>query len=165
MSNLATLSVLDLPGGYLDSLRQAALGRGIEIHNERLDDADDLPERLRQLARRGIDALWLPPDPLLINVNTFAVFREFSRANGVPFYAPTAGFVEAGAVAAVAPSFREIGVVAASATLDLLAGVVGNTEVYPAHGETTVNLEAARRAGLSEDDVRRVADRLIETVH
>ena len=162
--HLATLSVLTVPGGYLDSLQNSARAHGIGLHNEQLDDVADLPGRLRQLARIGIDALWLPPDPLLINASTFAVLKEFSRANRVPLYVPTAGFVEAGAVAAVAPSFQQIGIVAALAARDLLKGRALPSEIFPMNSETTVNVGAAHRAGLTDEFVRRVADRLIEAV-
>ena len=163
LRRLATLSVLAVPIGYLDSLHAAAFARGIELHNEHLPAVVELPRRLRQLARLGIDALWLPPDPLLINAGTFAILNEFSRANGVPLYVPTVGLVEAGAVACVAPSFEQIGVAAAVAIRDLLAGGPGPVEVFPVNSETTVNTAAARRVGLSEEVVRRVADRLVET--
>lgn len=163
LRRLAALSVLTVPGGYLDALRSAAQSRGVQLLDVRLADAGELPERLRQLSQSHVDALWLPPDPLLINTGTFAVLKEYSSANDVPFYAPTAGFVEAGAVAAVAPSFRHIGAAAAAVAQRLLAGRPVDSDVYPSQSETTLNLSAARRSGLefAEGDMAERADRIV----
>lgn len=112
------------------------------------------------MASLDIDALWLPPDPLFINVHTFAVLKEFPLANSIPLYVPTSGFVEVGAVASVAPSFRQIGATTASVTKDLLHGRSVPAEVYPTECDIAVNLDAARAVGLLESDVRKSADRL-----
>lgn len=162
LRQLATISVLDISGAYLDCLQVSAQRRNTSVHHERLRAAGDLPAGLRRLTDLGIDALWLPPDPLLINPGTFAILKEFSRANKVPFYAPTAGFVAAGAVASIAPNFEQIGAMAARVATDLLQGRRVADDIFPMDSETTVNAEAARRTGLAEADVRRLAHRIIE---
>lgn len=151
LRRLVTLSVLDADGSDAEQMRRVAGAQGIDVRHETLGDADLLPERLRRLAQEDLDALWLPPDPLLINARTFAMLKEFARANGVPLYAPTAGFVEAGATASIAPSFRDIGATAALAARDLLEERPVAVAVFPAHIETTVNRAAARRVGLRVD--------------
>lgn len=149
LRRLEALTVLDAEGAYLEAMRRYAGTHGLEVRREELQDADLLPERLRRLAREHVEALWLPPDPLLITPRNFAVLKEFSRVNGVPLYVPTAGFVEAGATAAIAPGFRDVGAAAARATLDLLAGRPVPDEIFPTRIETTVNLPSARRVGLN----------------
>ena len=91
----------------------------------------------------------IPPDPLLIDAQSFAVLREFARANDVPLYAPTAGFVAEGAVASVAVSFAQIGRRAASLVGQVLAGEEVPANVYPEETEISINLEAAAATGLS----------------
>ena len=108
MKRLVVFWVLDVTESYLQSVMQVEDDLKVEIVAERLDHADDLPDKLRALMGKNADALWLPPDPLLINPHSFSVIKEFSWANDMPLYVPTAGFVEAGAVDAVSVSFRHI---------------------------------------------------------
>lgn len=148
LKKLAVLWVTDTMTDYAAQLRQAGGEAGLEVTAEQLRDPDQLPDSLRRLNGRGVEALWLPPDPLLINAGSFAVFREFSRANKVPLYAPTAGFAEEGAVAAVGISFAQNGRIAAQAVLEILAGHQVPTEVYSDECEITLNLGAAAAVGL-----------------
>ena len=148
LSRLAVFWVLEAAESYLEQMHQAGKELGIEIAAEKLEHVDELPDRLRALVARGADALWVPPDPLLINAQSFSVIREFSWANDVPFFAPTAGFVEEGAVAAIAVGFPQIGVAAAMAAQQILAGESMPGEIYPEASEITLNLKAAANAGL-----------------
>jgi hypothetical protein len=149
LQRLGILQVLRMPTRFISDMRLAAEDRGMEIFNEHLESAEELPEHLRALMKRDIDALWLPPDPLLINPQSIAVIREFSWSNDIPFYAPTSGLAESGATASVAPSFRQIGVAAAIEVRRILAGDRIQQDVYPSQIEITVNEASAEQAGLS----------------
>jgi hypothetical protein len=148
LRHLGVLWITDAMTEYAGQLRQAGGEAGMEVSAEQLGDPDQLPDSLRRLIGRGVEALWLPPDPLLINAGSFALLREFSRANKVPLYVPTAGFAEEGAVAAVGVSFAQNGRTAARAALDLLAGRELPGEIYPDECEITLNLGAAAAVGL-----------------
>ena len=147
LKRLAVLWVVDTMDDYAVQLQQAGGPLGIEVTAERLRSADELPDHLRRLAGEQVEALWLLPDPLLISASSFALLREFSRANKVPLYAPTAGFAEEGAAAAVGISFAQNGRTAAEVVLALLAGREVPAEVYPDECEVTLN-PAAAAAGL-----------------
>jgi hypothetical protein len=149
LKRLAVLWILGAMDGYVEQLRQAAAKIGVELLVEHLDSAADLPNRLRALAGAGVDALWVPPDPLLINAQNFAVLKDFSWANDAPLYVPTAGLVESGGVASVGTSFRQIGQTAAAVTLRVLQGQNVAAAVYPKRAETTLNTAAAARTGLN----------------
>ena len=148
LKRLAALWILDTMDDYIEQLQRVAADMDIELLNEHLDSGDELPNSLRTLAGVGVDALWVPPDPLLINAQNFAVLKDFSWANDVPLYAPTAGLVETGAVASVGTSFRQIGQVAAALVLQVLEGQTVAGDFYPDRTETTLNETAAARAGL-----------------
>ena len=162
LSRLGILQVLPTPKRFADEMKQAAEQQGVEVFVERMASAEDLPGYLRSLMRRDIDALWLPPDPLLINPHSIAVIREFSWSNDVPFYAPTGGLAESGACAAVAPSFRQIGRAAALEVRRVLSGEPVQEDVFPAQAEITVNAVSAQHAGLQlAPAAREAADRII----
>ena len=163
LSRLGVLRLLPLPEPFAAAMDAAADSNGVEVIVEPLAAPEMLPEHLRALMREGVDALWLPPDPLLINPRNIAVIREFSWSNDVPFYAPTSGLAESGAVATVAPSFRQIGCAAARQARHVLDGVKVQRDVFPREHEITVNTHAAERAGSSITAAALgIADRLID---
>lgn len=132
---------------YIEELRSAFRPLGIAIQAGKLGRREDLPDAMRAMNAKP-DALLVLNDPALINAQTFAVLKDYSWANGVPFYAPTSGLVEQGATACVAPSFAELGRAAAQTARKVSAGSPVGEEVYPEVNELTVNLAAAEKAGL-----------------
>ncbi len=127
---------------YLPQVWEAARIAGVEVRSERLEVPADLPDRVRALYG-NVDAIWLLPDPILVNEQSFSILKEFSWANRVPFYAPTAGLVDRGATASVSTSFREIGREAARAVRDVLRGNPVPGTVYPREVEVTLHAKAA----------------------
>lgn len=161
MKRLAVLWASDSLEEYAEGLREASAAAGIKIFSERLDGPDEIPERLRAINGK-VDALWLSPDPLLVNAQTFSVIKEFSWSNNIPFYAPTAALTEKGAAASISSSYREIGRAAAQAVRRLLSGTSAGSTIYPEKADVTVNLSAAARSGLRiENEAARRADRVI----
>ncbi len=132
---------------YARELRRAAAQAGLELEIDRLSGPNALPDRLRGLKGK-VDALWLAPDPALVNPESFGVLREFAWANHVPFYAPTAGLAEEGAAASISASFRSIGRAAAKAARSALRGDAAGASLYPELDEIVVNQSSARRSGL-----------------
>ncbi|OGS32180.1 MAG: hypothetical protein A2218_07125 [Elusimicrobia bacterium RIFOXYA2_FULL_53_38] len=132
---------------YLRQMRKDAASLGITLTEVRLKNADELPERLRGMPGT-IDAIFFPPDPLLVNVQTFGTVRDFSEQNHVPFYAPTEALVGKGATASVSSSFESMGRGAARMTSRLLNGETVGRTAYPEEIRLAVNLKAADRAGL-----------------
>jgi hypothetical protein len=162
---LERLTVLySLPGfdRYIEEMRTAARSYGMQIRRVRVADPADLPDRLRDLAKSGSDAIWLPPDPLLITPDRFTALRAFSASQRIPLFVSSEGLVEEGAVAAVSCSYRAIGIAAARATRAVLDGRLPKSEVYPEASETTLNLAAARQCGLIvPPDAVRLAARVL----
>ncbi len=128
-----------------------------------MESSQDLPDHLRRLVAHRADALWLPPDPLLVTSQNFTALREFSASNQIPFYVPNEGLVEKGGVASVSSSFRDIGRAAALAATEALSVRPGRKEIHPEKCETTVNLTAANNSGLHTDpEVLRRAGRVLQ---
>ena len=132
---------------YAEKMKKAAAVQGMVFRADRLRGAQDLPGRLRAMKPKP-DAIWLAPDPELINAMSFVTLKDYSLDNGVPLYAPSAGLVEQGATASVGADFAEIGRMAAVAAVKADAGESGQDEVYPEVMETSVNLTAAAKTGL-----------------
>lgn len=141
---------------YLPLVQEAGARLGVAVESVEMANDEDIPLLLRSLAGR-VDALWLPPDPLLISEDNFRSFRLFARANRVPLYAPMSGLVERGATASVGVSFRSIGREAARAARRTLDGRAPARLNFPGPVETTLSLSAAERTGLKIGDAARSA--------
>jgi hypothetical protein len=135
---------------YVTDLRKAGKELGIDIDVQKLSRPEDLPNRLRSLQGQT-DALWVPPDPLLVNDENLVLLEQFSTSARIPFYSPIAGLTEKGAVATLSSNYGEIGRSAALAVQSILAGSRVPAEVYPEKIEVVINLQAAQKAGLSID--------------
>lgn len=123
---------------YVEELRAAGVGAGMEIISVRLSSPDSLPERLRRLMGK-MDAFWLMPDPALITQSSVMVLSAFSCANSVPFYAPTYALALGGGTASFAPDFIEAGAAAARAVAVLVSGGELPHVVYPENVQLRVN--------------------------
>lgn len=123
---------------YIEELRAAGVGAGVEIISIRLSSPDSLPERLRRLMGK-MDAFWLLPDPALITQSSVMVLAAFSCANAVPFYAPTYALALGGGTASFAPDFAEAGAAAARALTILVSGGDLPRVIYPERVELRVN--------------------------
>ncbi len=149
---------------YVKKMQSASSAFGIETLVQRVPNGEEVPDRLRDLDKKKPDALWIPPDPVLINPQTFTVFKEYSRANHVPFYVPTDGLVEKGAAASVSCDLREVGRTAALTAQKFLSNdsTAGSPYVFPEKIRVTVGVSAAEAAGLKfPPDVLRKADRVL----
>jgi len=150
LARLAVLWNSENTSEYLKELKRAGAPLGITVYSLRVDAPAQIPDLLRSQVGK-IDALWLAPDPRLITPQTFQTVKQFSWDNDVPFYAPTAGLAAAGASAAVSVSPAALGREAAELAKLALTGAELPKVVFPADARLTVNLESARKAGLSPD--------------
>lgn len=157
LKNLRIFFMANYYTRYIEDMRQTSRSLGIIIQADKLNRTSELPARLRAMETKP-DAVLILNDPLLINAQTFAILKNYSWANGVPLYAPTAGLVEQGATASVGPAFAELGRAAAQTVRKILAGNSTGEEIYPEINEIAVNLTAAEKTGviLSEGFIKKV---------
>lgn len=147
---LKRLAVFYSPGDfnfYLNKLDAAAREAGIKIVRSPLSSPTDFPAALRSLVGH-IDAFWLLPEPVLIDLTSLHVLGEFSCSNKVPFYAPSGGLTNYGAAAAFAPGYLQTGKAVARALKTALAGGKLPELVFPDDAVLTLNPDAIRKCGL-----------------
>lgn len=143
-------------------MQSACAALGVKMISKKLKNADELADQLRSLQGRP-DAIWIPPDPLLINAQSFAILKGYSWANSVPFYVPNEGLVEKGATACVSSSFYEIGKTAALAARKASLENQTPENYYPESLEVFVNLKAAKICNLDiPAEVLRKAAKVIQ---
>jgi hypothetical protein len=162
LRRLGALWVGESVDSYGLALKQQAAAQGVQVRADHMASIDELPDKLRAL-KGHIDALWLPPDPLLITPQSFSVMRQFALDNSIPLYVSIDGLADKGAAASVSVSFREMGRKAGALASQLLSGTIDPSgAAYGDHVLVTINAESARQSGLSiSGDVLRKADRVI----
>ena len=121
--------------------------QGIQITALQVASMEELPALLRR-AIGETDALWIPPDPVLVTAENLRILKEFSWSNGIPFYGSTKGMAREGATASIGVSFREMGAAAAEAAARINSGESVPEIVFPVKLEIALNGSAARRFGL-----------------
>lgn len=151
LKRLGVFWVSDAQESFLQLLDVAAQQWGVRIVDKRIGGIGDLPDGLRKALRDGIDGVWLPPDPALINARSFGIFRTFSYDNDVPLYVPSGGLLDKGAVASVSCNFGDVGRAASMVAQKILIGDQVPVVVYPEQVTFLVNAKAALETGLSID--------------
>lgn len=129
LESLAVIWSLPESEPYMLQMEKEGRALGVRIVCSRVRDPDELPAALRALPDR-VGAIWLPPDPAIVDAGTFRITRSYARARGIPLFAPLAALVAEGADAAIAPSAAELGRAAAGVVRRMLAGQPLEDEVY-----------------------------------
>ena len=162
LRRLGALWVGDSSVSYGPTLARVGESMGVTVLQDRLRSLEELPDHLRAMKGR-VDALWIPPDPLLITPQSFNMMRQFALDNNIPLYVSIDGLADKGAAAAVSVSFREMGRKASLLAAQVLSGSAGQTfSVYGDHVTLTINAPFAAQSGLSiPADVLKRADRVI----
>jgi putative tryptophan/tyrosine transport system substrate-binding protein len=136
---------------YFLNKSDIASNLGIEMISEHVANARELPDRLRSLKGR-VDALWIPPDAAMVTPDNFSTIKGFALANQIPFYVPSDGLVEQGAVASVYSSFKDIGALAAKMAHQALQGKLQIDTVFPETLGYGINLTSARQCHMTFSD-------------
>jgi len=161
LKRLGVLYVSDSIKDYFKDRKKIDADLGVMLVTNQMQTPDELPDQLRSLIGK-IDGLWIPPDPALISQTALSIIREFSRANRIPFYVPTDGLTDQGALAAVSGSFAEIGKTAAHVASGALAGEEMKGVFFPQKLQTSVNLTVAKELQMAlPPDLEKITDRIV----
>jgi putative ABC transport system substrate-binding protein len=136
---------------YFEEASKAAGALGLTLVARQVSDAREVRSALSAIAG-GIDALWLIPDPHLISAEMFNFLLVFTIEHKIALFGFLDTLTQAGALASVAPDYREIGRRAARMAGDLLAKPTESRLPVPplqaSPGALSVNLKTATQLGL-----------------
>jgi len=147
IKRLKVFWTLPLFKSYSEALKTEGARLGMEVTALRVESGAALPALLRR-EMEGMEAFWLPPDPMLITPENLLIFKGVSWANGIPFYGSTKGMTRDGAIASIGVSFREMGIFAAAAARRLENGEDLPEIMFPGKAEITLNASAAKKCGV-----------------
>ena len=123
---------------------------GMKVKSEEVGAQMDVPEKLEKLLARKVDLLCLPNDSTVINPTALEHIVAETREVGVPVMTCQASLVDAGALVALAPSYRQIGMQAARMAARILAGTAAaDIPMEPPDGDLlALNLRVAADIGV-----------------
>lgn len=150
---------------YAKEAVQAASALGLTLVPRPVSDAKEVRGALSEIAG-NIDALWLIPDPSLVNVEIFNFLLVSTLERKLALFGFFADFTRRGALASVAPDYAEIGKQAAKLAAELASKPAASRSPLPASqaspGGLTINAKTARQLGIDlSDDVQSAAKQVI----
>jgi ABC-type uncharacterized transport system substrate-binding protein len=160
ISSLAAFDVDSSYGDYLAALKSAGAAAGVAVSVKKIDSVADLVGKLPAM-KGSVQALWLPPDPLIMNPKTFGLLSAFCSASKIALIAPVAALARAGAFAGISPSFKAVGEAAGEAAGAYSDGQNPGALVYPSHIETVLNTDVATAVGINAAAVKAKADSVV----
>ncbi|HVR71019.1 MAG TPA: ABC transporter substrate binding protein [Vicinamibacteria bacterium] len=134
---------------YAEEAEQAAAVLRLVVTTRAVESTGEVPAALRALlaGASAVDALWLPPDPVLLAAETRRhLFAEMLGA-GKAVYSHSPDLLEEGALASHGPDLASIGQEVAALVDRLAAGERGIPLRAP-RAELAVNLRLAGRLGI-----------------
>ena len=157
------MAAFDVSGSYseyLNTLKAAGTAAGLAISVKKIDAVSDLVGKLPGL-KGTVQVLWLPPDPLIMNPQTFGLLNSFCVAAKIALIAPVAALARAGAFAGISPSFNAVGKAAGKAADAYSKGVNPGDLVYPSNIETVLNKVTAASIGVDAAEAGTKADSVV----
>lgn len=149
---VTTLAVIDPKGAYapyFSALKTAAAAHGMSVQVKKVGSVSSLVGMLPGL-KGTVQALYVPPDSLLMTSSVFTVLTHFCHDSAIGLFAPVLGLEKAGALAAVAPSYKDLGKAAALAGQTYLQGGNPGEWVYSAQTEAARNEQVAADLALGD---------------
>ena len=123
--------------------QQAARTLHLLVLDRSVTSEKDVPEALRSLLKEGMDALWIPPDPLLVSDATRRYLLAETLKAGKPVYSFSSALVPEGALASNGPDVASIGDRAAEIVNRLAGGEKGQYELAFPFAELVINKKIA----------------------
>lgn len=142
-------------------LSHEAAGYGLKLHVIEVNGQDDLADALNEAMERS-DALLALPDAAIYNGSTIRNLLLSSFRSGKPVIGFSAGFVKAGAVAAVSSSPEQFGAQAAAMILQFASTGKLPPPQYSKSFEVTVNKTVASSMKLPLKDAKAIELELVK---
>lgn len=152
LRKVAVLWASEYTEDYVEEMVKAGAGLDIEVAAYKAENSRELGRILRKDFEA--EAVWITPDPLLVNFDNFEILKRFSGEEKVPLYVPTESLAEKGAAVSISVGFEEMGRSAAEAVKGFLEGRPVYGIVYPEKVEIAVNIESARKCGIDISEKR-----------
>ena len=132
-------------GRLVEEAQKAAAVVRLNIVARPVASERDVPEALRSLLKSGeaVDALWIPPDPVLLGDESRRYVLAETLKAGKPVYSFSSALVSEGALVSNGPDLASIGEQAGELVNRIAAGEKGRIEMLVPRAELVVNKKMA----------------------
>ena len=132
-------------GRLVEEAQKAAAVVRLNIVARPVASEKDVPEALRSLLKSGeaVDALWIPPDPVLLGDESRRYVLAETLKAGKPVYSFSSALVSEGALVSNGPDLASIGEQAGELVNRIAAGEKGRIEMLVPRAELVVNKKMA----------------------
>jgi ABC-type uncharacterized transport system substrate-binding protein len=132
-----------------DALKAAASVR-LALVAKPIASVKDIPTTLRTIlsGAEAVDAVWVPPDPLLMQDDSRRFLMSEVAKAGKPVYASSGTMVQEGALVSNGPDFTSIGELVGELVARLAGGEKGRLEMLVPRGELVINKKMASKLGI-----------------
>lgn len=140
-------------GKKIAEARRAASSLGLKLVTVEAANPGDVGRAVSGLADR-IDALWMVPDPTVLNLAAFQALLDFSMQKKIPFFSINYKFVEKGALISMGIDYARIGQQAGRLANRIIKDKTkpGSVAVQNPEGlDIAINLTTARTIGVECD--------------
>jgi putative ABC transport system substrate-binding protein len=143
----------DHTGRHVEEAQKAASLLRMVVSARAVQSERDVPAALRALLAgdQAVDALWIPPDPVLLGDETRRFLLSETLKAGRPVFSFSAALVAEGALASNGPEFESIGQQAGELVNRLLAGE-RRIDMQMPRAQLVVNTRIAERLGIDIPD-------------
>lgn len=145
-----------------EALKAASLVR-LVLANKAVASEREVPQALRSLltGADAADAIWIPPDPVLLGEESQRHILAESLKAGKPVYAFTSSLVEKGALVSNGPDLVSVGELVGELVNRLAAGERGKIEMLVPRAELVINKRMAGKLKIEiSPDVLKAAARV-----
>lgn len=142
--------------------QRAAVSVRLTLEARQVASMKDVPGTVRALLSgpTAVDALWIPPDALLMQDDSRKWLLAEATKAGKPVYASSGSIVPEGALVGSGPDVASIGALAGDLVNRLAAGEKGKMELLVPRAELVVNKKMAARLGVElSPDAQKAATR------
>lgn len=106
----------------IEEARRVAKSMNLELLAEEIHTESDVPDALKRLDKRNMDALWSVADGKVFSHPSTRYIIKYVVRRGIPFMGPHGGFVRAGALVALTADYRDCGRQAGEIIVRILNG-------------------------------------------
>ncbi|NOZ85094.1 MAG: hypothetical protein GXP49_02295 [Deltaproteobacteria bacterium] len=126
---------------------------GMALVPAKIDRSEDVTRGARAFLGK-VDALWMVPDPTLMNSLAFRTLVDFTKKHKIPFFSISEKMVKAGALVSLSPSPSSIGRQAGKMAKKIIRQGLSPSLLpieFPQGLEIAINLDTAKKIGVECD--------------
>lgn len=141
--------------GRRDGISAAGAELGTDVLVETVQSSKDVRRAFQHLVEQGADAIWVPPDRVVLTTSTYRTLAEEARRRHLPLLVDTESMVEAGGTFTMVPDPAGVARQALAMVEQILGGAAPSVipAAVPEDLLVVLNLRTLATSGLAVDEL------------